>query len=188
MQAKLTKQMVDRASIDDGELWVWDTEIRGFGLRVRPSGRKSYIVEYRPGDGGRHTQKRRYTIGQHGSPWTPDAARKKAIQILAEVIKGNDPVAARQEARHKDQETVAHFVEAFIERYAKKHQKSWRETERTLQREFLPRFGKKGLNEVVRRDIASMVDQIVDRAPVAASRTFSYVRRFFNWCVEQGFL
>src|SRR6056297_354975 len=110
MQAKLTKQMVDRAATDEGELWVWDTEIRGFGLRVRPSGRKSYIVEYRPGEGGRHTQKRRYTIGQHGSPWTPDAARKKAIQILAEVIEGNDPVAARQEARHKDQETVAHFV------------------------------------------------------------------------------
>jgi integrase len=188
VQAKLTKQLVDRATSTDRELWVWDTEIRGFGLRVRPSGRKSYVVEYRPGEGGRSAQKRRYTIGQHGSPWTPDAARKKAIEILAEVIKGKDPAVERREARSPDQETVAHFVEAFVERYAKKQQRSWRETERTLQREFLPRLGKKSLKDVSRRDIAHMIDQIVDRAPVAAHRTFAYVRRFFNWCIEQGFL
>ncbi len=188
MQAKLTKQLVDRTTSADRELWVWDTEVRGFGLRVRPSGRKSYVVEYRPGEGGRGTQKRRYTIGRHGSPWTPDAARKKAIEILAEVIKGGDPVVERREARHSNEDTVGHFVEVFIERYAKKQQRSWRETERTLKREFIPRLGRKSLGDVSRRDVAYLIDQIADRAPVAAHRTFSYIRRFFNWCIEQGYL
>src|SRR6056297_625026 len=111
MQAKLTKQLVDRTSPTERELWVWDTEVRGFGLRVRPSGRKSYVIEYRVGEGGRHAPKRRYTIGQHGSPWAPDSARKKAIEILADVIKGKDPAADRQEARRPDPDTVAHFVD-----------------------------------------------------------------------------
>ena len=179
---------MDRTSPTEREVWVWDTEVRGFGLRVRPSGRKSYVIEYRPGEGGRHAPKRRYMIGRHGSPWAPDTARKKAIEILAEVIKGKDPTADRREARKPDQDTVAHFVDLFIERCAKKKQRSWRETERTLQREFLPRLGKKSLKDVSRRDIAQMIDQIIDRAPVAAHRTFAYVRRFFNWCIEQGYL
>jgi len=188
MQAKLTKSLVDKSVTSDRDLWVWDTELKGFGLRVRQSGRKSYVVEYRPGDGGRGAPKRRYTIGQHGSPWTPDTARKKAFEVLAEVMKGKDPAADRQKARHSDQDTAEHFVKAFIERYAKKQQRSWRETERTLFREFIPRFGKKKLKDISRRDIAQMVDQIMDRAPVMARRTFAYVRRFFNWCIEQGFM
>lgn len=157
-------------------------------MRVFPSGRKSYVVEYRPGAGGRNAPKRRYTIGQHGSPWTPETARKKAIEILADVIRGADPSAERQEARKLDQENVRHFVELFIERYAKKKQRSWKETERVLAREFLPQLGKKRLNDVSKRDIVLVVDRIADRAPVMANRAFSYIRRFFNWCVEQSLL
>lgn len=81
MQAKNSKRIVDNAAPDGGQdLWVWDTELRGFGLRVRPSGHKAYVVEYRPGSGGRSVQKRRFTIGAHGSPWTPNAAREEALR------------------------------------------------------------------------------------------------------------
>ena len=51
MQEKITKRTVDAASPEQG--WVWDTEIKGFGLRVRSIEYKTYIVEYRPGSGGR---------------------------------------------------------------------------------------------------------------------------------------
>ncbi|MEJ5218866.1 tyrosine-type recombinase/integrase [Cognatishimia sp. D5M38] len=188
MQAKITKTLVDKTEASTREVWVWDTEIRGFGLRVRPTGRKSYVVEYRPGAGGRNAPKRRYTIGTHGSPWTPTAARKRAIEVLAEVVKGNDPSADRQSSRNDDAETVAHFIGHFIERYAKHHQKSWRETERTLQKDVAPRIGKKRLLDVTKRDVAVLIDAMTERAPVGAQRTFSHTRRFFNWCVEQGFL
>ena len=46
---KLTKRIVDAAAGDpDGEdVWLWDSEVKGFGLRVKPSGAKSYIIKYR---------------------------------------------------------------------------------------------------------------------------------------------
>lgn len=188
MQARITKSLVEKIPSAERDTWIWDTEVKGFGLRVLPSGRKSYVVEYRPGDGGRSAPKRRYTIGRHGSPWTPDGARKKAIEVLGDVIRGNDPSLERQEARKPDQETVEHVLTAFIERYAKKHQRSWHETQRVLEREFVPQLRSKPLRDISRRDIALCIDKVADRAPVMANRTFSYVRRFFNWCVEQGYL
>jgi len=77
-QAKLTKRLVDSTEYQGGpDTRVWDAELAGFCLRVYPSGRKSYAVKYRV-DG----RQRWYTIGAHGSPWSPDEARLKARQIL----------------------------------------------------------------------------------------------------------
>lgn len=188
MQARITKSLVDKIVSGERDTWVWDTEVKGFGLRVFPSGRKSYVVEYRPGDGGRSAPKRRYTIGRHGSPWTPEGARKKAIEILGDVVRGNDPSRERQESRKPDQETVEHVVAAFIERYARKHQRSWQETQRVLEREFVSQLRTTPIKDVSRREIALCIDKVADRAPVMANRTFSYIRRFLNWCVEQGYL
>ena len=95
MQGKITKRTVDASTATSSDLWVWDTEVKGFGLRVKPNGRKVYIVEYRPGPGGRAAPKRRFTIGQHGSPWTPDRARAEAIRLLGQVKDGQDPAAER---------------------------------------------------------------------------------------------
>ncbi len=188
LQAKITKQLVDKSWPQEKAIWIWDTEVKGFGLRVFPSGRKSYVVEYRPGQGGRRAPKRRYTIGPHGSPWTPETARKKAVEVLADVTKGGDPSLDRRTARHPSQETLEYFVETFIERYAKLTQKSWQETERALKRELLPGLAKRKLTEITKRDIALVIDRIAAHAPTMANRTFAYVRRFFNWCVEQGFM
>ena len=83
-KAKLTKRTVDAVTAPaEGETWVWDTEIKGFILRVRPSGRKVYAVRYRLG-----TRQATYTIGTHGSPWTPDTAREKALWALDRVQAG----------------------------------------------------------------------------------------------------
>ena len=115
MQAKISKRIVDTAAAEGGrDLWVWDTELRGFGLRVRSSGHKSYVVEYRPGSGGRSVQKRRLTIGAHGSPWTPNAAREEAVRILGQVADGRDPAAAKVEERHKEGDVVREVVGVFV--------------------------------------------------------------------------
>jgi len=100
MQGKITKRAVDGlASFPDGkETVLWDSEVKGFGLRARNGGGKSYILHYRVGT-GRCATLRKLTIGKHGSPWTPDTARAEAKRLLEEVAAGRDPATARQEDR-----------------------------------------------------------------------------------------
>ena len=63
MQTKITKRAVDAVTAIEKRLYVFDTDLKGFGLMVTPKGHKSYFVEYRPNGGGRSQPKRRYTIG-----------------------------------------------------------------------------------------------------------------------------
>ena len=71
---KITKRTVDALEPRDREHVLWDGEIKGFGVRVRPSGRKTYIVKYR--DRGRAVK---VTIGPHGAI-SPAAARARAAR------------------------------------------------------------------------------------------------------------
>lgn len=67
----LTKRAVDSARPAEHEWCLWDAQVKGFGLRVRPSGAKVYVVKYRHGQ-GRDAPIGRYTIGRHGAPCTPE--------------------------------------------------------------------------------------------------------------------
>jgi integrase len=99
MQGKITNRAVDSlAPASDAETVLWDTEVKGFGLRARSGGGKSYILHYRAGT-GRGAVLRKLTIGKHGSPWTPETARVEAKRLLGEVAAGRDPALARQEDR-----------------------------------------------------------------------------------------
>jgi hypothetical protein len=77
--SKITKRAVDALVLRDGKQAVlWDSEVKGFGVRVRAGGSKSYVLHYRPGSSGRAAPQRTLTIGTHGSPWTPDSVRLEA--------------------------------------------------------------------------------------------------------------
>ena len=76
---KLNKRVVDAARPKQSDYIIFDKELPGFGLRVLPSGKKSYLVQYRAGG-----RTRRYTFGRHG-PMTPEEARKEATSLLAEI-------------------------------------------------------------------------------------------------------
>src|SRR2546421_12839038 len=93
---RITKRIVDSTLPDPGgrEAFIWDSDVKGFGLRIKPSGVKSYVLKYRI---GRRT--RRLTIGKHGSPWTPEKARQRAGDLLHAVNDGRDPATAKAEAR-----------------------------------------------------------------------------------------
>ena len=73
-KARITKRTVDAAPVPTtGETRVWDTDLKGFFLRVYPTGRRVYALKYRLGP-----LQRIYTLGVHGSPFTPEAAREAA--------------------------------------------------------------------------------------------------------------
>jgi len=86
---KLTKRVIDAAEIQAAEYFIWDDELPGFALRVLPSGRKGYIVQYRAG-----RRSRRMSLGP-SSVLTCEQARTRAIGIIAAARSGDDPAAER---------------------------------------------------------------------------------------------
>src|SRR5260370_3013794 len=87
---------------------IWDSEVRGFGARRRQGQAVAYFLFYRTKEG----RQRWFTIGKHGSPWTPDSARDKAKLLLAEAIKGLDPAADKRTVRNAT--TVAALCESYL--------------------------------------------------------------------------
>lgn len=88
--AKLTKRIVDAATSNGRDYFIWDDELPGFGLRVFASGKRSYLIQYRAAG-----RTRRYTIGLHGV-WTPETARQEAKVQLGRIAAGDNPAEERQ--------------------------------------------------------------------------------------------
>src|SRR5512144_8283 len=107
-RGKISKTAVDALKPENV---LWDTVVRGFGVRCRQGGTRTYIVQYRAGS-GRGATLRKYTIGKHGSPYTPDTARKEARRVLGLVASGADPAAERM--CDKKAGTVARLCETFL--------------------------------------------------------------------------
>ena len=87
---RLSKSIVDRISSHETETVYWDASLPGFGVRVKPSGSKSYLIQYRVRSTGRC---RRKAIGQHGPFMSFSEARLIAIGLLSDAVRGGDPVA-----------------------------------------------------------------------------------------------
>ena len=96
---KITKRTLDALQAGAVTGFLWDDELKGFGLKISASGSASYVVQYRMG--GREAKTRRYTIGGHGSPWTPFTAREEATRLLRLVDQGIDPVESDKQRRRE---------------------------------------------------------------------------------------
>jgi hypothetical protein len=82
---KLTKRLIEGLDVQSKDYLLWDEDLSGFGVRIFPSGRKSYLVQYRA-----EGRTRRRAIGQHGA-LTADEARREARKLLGEVAKAGPP-------------------------------------------------------------------------------------------------
>src|SRR5215831_2222099 len=118
MQVKITKRVVDKAT---GGQFLWDTEVKGFGLKVTPAGKKVYLLQYRMG--GRGSPTKRINIGEHGSDdLTAEKARVEAIKLRGLIRQGKDPALERR--RGREAPTLSAFADRYIEEYAKPRKKS----------------------------------------------------------------
>ena len=186
MTEKLTKRYIDSLEYT-GERNTkdirWDISISGFGIRIYPSGKKSFILSYRQ-DG----KKRLYTIGQYGKI-TLDQARTLAQKRLGEVADGEDPLLNRKNLKKKHKWTVKTAFNDFLTKYAKKHTKNWQEPKRIFEKDVLPFIGSKPIDEVKKEDIIKILDEISNRgAGIMANRTLAHMRKFFNWCVQRDLI
>lgn len=185
MRKKLTKSAVDAAEWPIPGRVIWDTEVKGFGLSVTQKNTKSYIYQYRMG--GRGTRSRTLTIGHHGSPWTPDLARKEAERHAISVRQGIDPQSQKL-ARRSDAVALAFdtYVERFITDYLEvKWPRFHAEGARLLKREAVPHFRSTPLPSISKRDVTALFDRLKKR-PGIAKNTSTALRRLFNWACERG--
>lgn len=101
-----------RASVGAVSGFLWNVELKGFGLKITAGGSASYVVQYRMG--GREAKTPRYAIGSRGSPWTPFTAREEATRLLRLVAQGIDPVeTAKQRRREAAELAFSNYADRF---------------------------------------------------------------------------
>lgn len=192
---KLTKTAVEGVPLPSTgqRSVVWDLEVKGFGVRVTSAGVRTYVLRYRMG--GRASQLRTFTIGQHGSPWTADQARRRALELLAQVRTGTDPAEQRTAARRDvaaDAEARADRMFAVVaDRWYKQHVigtalRSAKDIKGVLERDLKPAFATSTIEEITRKTVSQMVEEVGERSHDAANKAFKWLRQLLNWCVEKG--
>jgi integrase len=183
---KLTKTYVDRLSPSQTDIIHWDTEIRGFGVKVTPKGKKVYLVQYRPhGSGG---NPRKFTIGSHAEiPF--DLAKRKAHEIVAAKASGGDPQREKRTARQKlASNCFSDVVEDHIAQRVSQF-RAPRERKRLLRHEFVTAFGQRSVHGITRRDVSNVLEQIYARgAGRTGNMALVAIRVFFDWCVSKAIL
>lgn len=182
---KLTKRAIDTLRPGAKRATYYDSELPGFGLRLEPSGRGAFFIEYRLG--GRGSPTKRFTLGSLGTVPAP-LARELATKALGRVANGEDPQAARVAIRRQPKAlTVEAAVEAFL--VAKAHKVGVRtlsEYRRDLGRELVARHGRKALETLTRPDLAELLEKIAARAPISANRCHAALSALLRWAVATG--
>jgi integrase len=181
--AKLTKRTVDATRPQAREFILWDSDVRGFGLRVWPTGRKVFVFRYQLG--GRAGRTQRVTIGDYGT-LTPDQARREAIRLRAEVAAGRDPSEERRSRQRsirstREAPTVTELADEFLtDRAAKKKPGTVAEYRRLLFRDVLPTLGRSKVAAVTRSQVAKLHLSMSDR-PYLANRGLAILGAMFRF-------
>ena len=168
--AKITKRTVDALAGQERERVVWDDDLKGFGVRVHPTGRKVYIVKTRYR--GRVIK---MTIGPHGAV-TPSYARVRAAEIITDARAGKNPAG-----RSADAPTMIALGKRFLKEYVSTHCKpsTAEEYRRSVKLFIDPRVGRYRVPDIQRSDIAALHHDMRD-TPYQANRTLGVLSKMFN--------
>jgi integrase len=167
--AKITKSVVDNAYPEAADWFLWDTELKGFGLKVSKGGRKSYVCQYRTA-GGRSGDDRRLTIGQHGSPWTVEMARSEAKQVLGRAANGEDPALEKQDL--KKRLSVAELCDQYLQHGCGTKKASTLATDKgRIEHHIKPLIGRKKVQDITRADVKKFLQDIAQGKTAADIKT-----------------
>ncbi|MFM9847818.1 MAG: tyrosine-type recombinase/integrase [Hyphomicrobiaceae bacterium] len=191
---KITQRTIDslrrKAASDGKPMFLWDTELQGFGAKVWPSGQVSWVVQkWLGGRGGKAT---RVAIGRY-PPVDLEAARKKAGSAISDVHDGKDLISEREinRRRLRELQQAAKFgetVELYLQRKTQPG-RFWAELAGRFEREIIPTIGKDTrVASITKADMRHMIEAKEETHPVAARTLFEALRPFLKWCVERDII
>lgn len=196
---RITKRTVE--SLRPGEI-VWDSDVTGFAIRCQGK-RKTYVLKARV-----NGRIRWFTIGRHGTPWTPETARHEAQRLWGDIRSGVNLIAIREARR--DQPTIAELCDRYLREHAKEHKKplGYLGDERNIRNHVKPLLGSRTVKEVNRNDVDDFKRKIregrtsrrvirkseggkggglpVKGGPGAANRCLALLSKMFNLAEQWG--
>ena len=157
----------------------------GFGIRLEPTGTKTFVLWYRF-----NGKAEGITIGRYPKV-SLATAHTTSSKIKEKIERGIDPrIDIKSEKRaNKEAYTVKDLVEEYLEKHAKLKKRSWKEDERILYKDVVPKWGRRKAKDVNRLHINLLLDSIVERdAPIQANMTLAIIRKMFNFAISRSIL
>lgn len=174
MRVQLNKRTIDQATYQGpGGCYLWDAEVRGFGLRIYPTGLKSFVLAYR------HKGRQRFfTVGRFGE-LTLQQARAEALELLGRIRKGEDPAGAKSADRTAP--TMAMLADRHIKEHAeiKNTARSAERDRRAWDRLILPTLGQRKVKDISRADVAKLLMEMAE-TPAMANKVGTLLSKAFN--------
>jgi|APSaa5957512535_1039671.scaffolds.fasta_scaffold15235_1 integrase len=163
---------------------AWEDGGTCLGLRITPTGKKSFVYMYRY-----DSRPRMMTLGRYPVLTLADA-RVDLAKAKALLAKGQDPgtLFLQVKADHQGTPTVSHLAAEFIQKRSQ-NKKAWQEEQRILQKDVLPKWKHRKAQDIKRRDVIVLLDRIVERgSPIMANRTLGVLNRMFNFGIRRAIL
>jgi integrase len=181
--SKLTKTLVENLIRHQNEYTVWEDALTGFGVRVRPSGFKTFVYVYRAGT-GRSAPQRRITIGSV-QKLTVEQAREQAKKLAAFVTQGRDPASERNHERSSI--TVSDLIDSFLQRHVatKRKPRTARSYGDVLNRIVRPRFGAIKANKLARSELIKLHHDL-QKTPYQANRVVRVMGSMYTYADRAG--
>ena len=146
---RLNKGAIDAIAPNDKDAFYWDDALRGFGLKVKPRGRKVFVLQTRL-----QGQPKRFTIGVFGQPWTPDKARSDPLRLLGVVAEGRDP--NKDKKSRPPALTMAQRETYFSDACVQKKAATVRHEQGEAKRHIIPLLGKLDVAAVTKANVQNL--------------------------------
>jgi integrase len=179
---RLTKQAITELKPGNRDRFLWDESLPGFGIRIKTSGIKTFILQYR----NAHGRSKRFTLGRYGQI-TLDQAKREATKLKGAIGFGQDPTESRKQAREGD--TVRDLAERYLADHCDGRCKpKTRESYRwMLDIYILPQLGSRQIKDISTSEIIR-IHQSLRQKPYVANRFLSLLQAMLNKAEHWGIL
>jgi integrase len=172
---------------------LWDSDVKGFGVRCLPDGRASYLVKRRLGEGGRKAKVVWHVFG-HSDTLAVGDAREAAKGHLLAIAAGTHLNTERRTKRtiraFNDDNTLKAVTDQYIERHQANHSRRyWTEVQRVFAVEIIPALKPtRPIADITKREIIALIEKKEAQAPAVARFMFATLRPFFKWAVRRDLI